>query len=100
MNHLVGSYWYHRNAFLEMSRLVSVALEHNEFQLLPVVHRKLMVEIMVSFPHRKDGGQKVVARRVPVIVWRASEIVSNGVDAKRALGLGQAPPLLNNTKLT
>jgi len=61
----------------------------NEHQRLPIVHRELMVEIMVPFSHRKDGGQEVVARRVLVIVRRASEIVGNGVDTKSALGTGQ-----------
>src|ERR1700710_2779636 len=64
--------------------------EHGGCQLLPVVHGKLMMEVMVPFSHRKDGGQKVVARRVLVIVRRASEIVSDGVDAKSALNFGSS----------
>jgi hypothetical protein len=45
-----------------------------------------MVEIMVSFPHRKDSRYKVVAWRVLVVIRRAAEVVSNGVDTKCALG--------------
>jgi hypothetical protein len=59
-----------------------------------------MVEIMVSFSHSKNSGQKVIAGSLLVVVRRGSEIVSNGVDAKSALCSGQVLSLMENTEPT
>jgi hypothetical protein len=40
---------------------------------------------MVPFSHCENSRYEVIARRVLVVVRRAAEIVSDGVDAKSAL---------------
>lgn len=44
-----------------------------------------MVKIMVPFTHGEDCRDEVVARGMPVIVGCAPKVMSDRVDAKRAL---------------
>jgi hypothetical protein len=55
---------------------------------------------MVPFTHSKNSGQKMIAWSLLVIVRRGSEIVSDGVDAKSALGAGQVLSSMKNTEPT
>lgn len=56
-----------------------------QYSHLPVIHRELVMEVVIPFPHCEDGRDKVVARRMFVIVRGAPKVVRNGIDAKRAL---------------
>lgn len=52
---------------------------------IAVVHRKLMVEIVVSLAHGEDSRDDVIARSQDVVVGCVSQPVRNGVDTKRTL---------------
>lgn len=45
------------------------------FHRIPIVHGKLVMEIVVPFAKGQDGGEEVITRGVLVIVCRLSQVV-------------------------
>ena len=55
------------------------------FNCIPVVGRKLVMKVVVSFAKSDEGGDDVIPGRVAVIEWLVTEPMSQGVDAKGSL---------------
>ena len=55
------------------------------FDSIAVVHRKLVVEIVVTFTDGNECSGKVIARCMLVIEWRFAKPVCKRVDAKGGL---------------
>jgi hypothetical protein len=54
-------------------------------ECIPIVHRKLVMEIMISLAHGQKSRDQMIARRMLVIVRCVTKPVGYGVDAKRRL---------------
>jgi hypothetical protein len=55
------------------------------FHSVPIVHRKLMVEIMVSLSQRHKRRKEVILRRVLIIECALAQPMSQRVDRERRL---------------
>lgn len=55
------------------------------FHSVPVIHRKLMMEIMVSLPQRHNRGEKMVPWRVLIVECAFAQPMSQRVDCEGRL---------------
>ena len=58
---------------------------------IPVVHRELVVEVVVTFAQSDESDQEMIARGRGVVIRKVAECVSEGVYRKCSLVSAQAP---------